>query len=223
MRDNVIAMDSLSRPSPGPLSGKLRLLACPRCGYSLEGLPTTHSCPECGFEYDDQTFVLTGISRGTSSLGTGRKWLWVIVGLVGYTGSNLFVLLLIPGSQQWAVLAGAALWIGLVAYLVSSSKRERQGIETFLFTAGGFGYVADMTGQTSTDARLFTWHEADTVLVDRKSSQWYRVRIGQGDAPLRHLHRTLLDVGIRCNADTAAWIEHTLSQRIAAARGSAPN
>ena len=30
----------------------LTLRACPMCGYSLSGLPTTHRCPECGFAYD---------------------------------------------------------------------------------------------------------------------------------------------------------------------------
>lgn len=32
-----------------PPSGHMR---CPRCAYSLRGLPAEHACPECGFTYD---------------------------------------------------------------------------------------------------------------------------------------------------------------------------
>ncbi len=29
------------------------LQECPRCAYSLRGLPTDHTCPECGLAYDE--------------------------------------------------------------------------------------------------------------------------------------------------------------------------
>ncbi len=31
--------------------------ACPRCGYSLQGLPADHACPECGLRYDRESEV----------------------------------------------------------------------------------------------------------------------------------------------------------------------
>ena len=27
---------------------------CPRCDYSLRGLPANHACPECGLRFDEQ-------------------------------------------------------------------------------------------------------------------------------------------------------------------------
>ena len=30
----------------------INLENCPRCGYSLQGLPSEHNCPECGLEID---------------------------------------------------------------------------------------------------------------------------------------------------------------------------
>ncbi len=33
------------------------LKRCPRCEYSLAGLPRKHRCPECGLEYDEHTRV----------------------------------------------------------------------------------------------------------------------------------------------------------------------
>lgn len=32
-----------------------RLKRCPRCEYSLFGLPINYHCPECGFEYDEHS------------------------------------------------------------------------------------------------------------------------------------------------------------------------
>lgn len=41
--------------------GEFGLLAnCPRCVYSLRGLPTIHSCPECGLEVDRSWRVFGG-------------------------------------------------------------------------------------------------------------------------------------------------------------------
>jgi hypothetical protein len=31
---------------------------CPRCSYSLEGLPEIHVCPECGLQYNGETTYL---------------------------------------------------------------------------------------------------------------------------------------------------------------------
>lgn len=47
-------------PSPPPLpasdSGQLTHQSCPKCRYSLRGLPAVGECPECGFGYDEFTF-----------------------------------------------------------------------------------------------------------------------------------------------------------------------
>ncbi len=33
------------------------LTACPRCDYSLHGLPANHTCPECGLRYDERSLL----------------------------------------------------------------------------------------------------------------------------------------------------------------------
>jgi hypothetical protein len=38
----------------------LRLTQCPRCDYSLQGLPAEGICPECGTRYDQSAIVLRG-------------------------------------------------------------------------------------------------------------------------------------------------------------------
>ncbi len=34
------------------------MINCPKCGYSLEGLPEVHVCPECGLDYYGETLCL---------------------------------------------------------------------------------------------------------------------------------------------------------------------
>jgi rubrerythrin len=46
--------------TPSPIDERRLLSArlhCPRCGYSLEGLPLGGNCPECGATYDKRQIV----------------------------------------------------------------------------------------------------------------------------------------------------------------------
>jgi hypothetical protein len=43
----------------------LRLKVCPRCDYSLTGLPAVSTCPECGRPYDQLGVYLYGDAAGT--------------------------------------------------------------------------------------------------------------------------------------------------------------
>lgn len=52
--------------------------ACPRCGYSLQGLPVDHICPECGLRYDAQSEVyrVRDPKAVFGAVGGGTAWLW---------------------------------------------------------------------------------------------------------------------------------------------------
>ncbi|MCZ6835855.1 MAG: hypothetical protein O7G85_08785 [Planctomycetota bacterium] len=49
---------------PGNSEDILRLKVCPQCRYDLRGQVEFH-CPECGYEYDAETFVLSGWYAGS--------------------------------------------------------------------------------------------------------------------------------------------------------------
>lgn len=46
---------------------KSLLKRCPRCGYSMRGLPVEHRCPECGFDVDRRWRVFGGSIFGVDT------------------------------------------------------------------------------------------------------------------------------------------------------------
>jgi hypothetical protein len=46
------ATDGGMTDAPAPTDAKPPFDACPRCTYSLRGLPVDHYCPECGLRFD---------------------------------------------------------------------------------------------------------------------------------------------------------------------------
>jgi hypothetical protein len=211
-------LDKMQQPVPD-IPGRIHLEECPKCEYSLKGLPASHRCPECGFEYDDRTFVLMGIARGTTGMSTSRKVLWGIAAAVPMVGPQVAAVVLVSAGAWGALLLPlGVLWVGLVVYLFLTGRRERRGAEKFVFVAGGFGYCADLTPTGVTHARMMSWDTVDTVVVDRKGSNWHRIRIGSGRGLGGRLRRVRFDVGVRCDVLTAAWIREVLAQRIDAAR-----
>lgn len=77
--------------------------ACPRCGYSLVGLPDQHSCPECGLDYEKDATVfreprmlwkIMAILHGALALfgvglvvlrpgGNSNLWMPLVYGVIG--------------------------------------------------------------------------------------------------------------------------------------------
>lgn len=57
--------------------------SCPRCGYSLQGLPADHACPECGLRYDSHSTVYRHLHPAAvfGMMGGGVAWTWGWVNL----------------------------------------------------------------------------------------------------------------------------------------------
>lgn len=207
--------------SDGGFAQGILLRECPRCGYALTGLPSAHRCPECGFEYDDRTFVLTGISRGTRSMSSGRKMMWgALVGGVSLWPA-VMILLALGAAGAIACVVVSGLLLGLFVYLLMTGSRER-GLERFLFAAGGFGYCS-LNPQGVADTVMTPWTEVDAVSVERKGANWHRLRIGSASTPGGRLHKVRFDAGICCDATAAAWVAEALTDRIRAARTGIPD
>ncbi len=197
---------------------RISLEACPKCAYSLQGLPGEHRCPECGFAYDDLSFVLTGIVRGTTNMSIPRKLLYALLVISGWF---LFEALFIAIFSAWwtAAAIGGVAWAGLAAFLIISRRGDRRGVTSFAFTAEGFFQCCKKAeGVLTMEEAVTHWHEAQLAKVERKTPTYYRVRIGCGPLPRNRLRQTYLDMGIRCHTETADWIAEVLTARIEAAR-----
>ncbi len=122
------------------------------------------------------------------------------------------------GIEVASTLMLGALWLGIVVYLLLTGKRERRGMEQFLFAAGGFGSCTGLDPTDTVETNLTSWNEVNAVRLDRKGSQWHRLRIGDADRPAGALRRVVLDAGVRCDADAARQIRNVLLERIAQVR-----
>ena len=99
----------------------LRLVICPACGYSLEGLPAEGLCPECGGRYDQSAVILHGWARGAhAGIHNGPPWI--------FAAAVFWPLLLLWNARKYLgrgelpifELFFAALWIAAIAWLLWS-------------------------------------------------------------------------------------------------------
>ncbi len=72
--------------------------SCPRCAYSLDGLPTVHTCPECGLEYDRESSVFIAHPRARRSWPIVAISVLFVVGIGAWVWTGTAVTLLVAVS-----------------------------------------------------------------------------------------------------------------------------
>lgn len=81
---------------------------CPRCHYSLAGLPQDHTCPECGLRYDGESVVYTRRRNRKALIGLAA----VVIGSPGMIAVYTTIPLV---PQPW----GSVLYLLLGAYVIT--------------------------------------------------------------------------------------------------------
>src|SRR5437762_1422152 len=82
---NAVSAEAPSLASEDPL----QLTFCPRCDYSLQGLPREGVCPECGRAYDQSFVIIRGYpasEHNDAAWMSGRFSVWSVVTFLAAAG-----------------------------------------------------------------------------------------------------------------------------------------
>lgn len=139
---------------------------CPRCSYSLVGLPSEHSCPECGLQYDEKTLVwrITGLRAFIYSM-TPRQYL--VFGLL----CVLALLPAIPSAAVFLKLPSRPLLKLLITVLLFAvafywvRRRMRHGVVVALLPEGMYlANAGDASGGSLPRSRIINWSTVQEIV-----------------------------------------------------------
>lgn len=171
---------------------------CIACGYSLEGLPRVGQCPECGSGYEDFQLVLFGVPRSSHASGP-RRIFWAV--LITLCVTHLYTLSIQVTYRPWIALVFSLVLVACVIALLVTGPRERRGTERFIVAKGGIARVAMKFDPASRrlDTIFVPWGTADTVNIERISTFWKRLTIGNLASGLHGpMRNAIFDAGFRC-------------------------
>jgi len=163
-----------------------------------------------------------GISRGMSTMSLGRKLGWIFMGLLTAYGPMISILGLMTPDFIFVSVGLFVIWVVGLVYLIATGKREKKGVESFLFAAGGFG---SCTSFNATDGAvdLKSWHDVHDIELKRYGPMWRRLIIGTRSPDTGKFIISALDAGIQCSDAQAQEIHRILDNRIAVAQGFPPD
>ena len=110
------------------------LTNCPKCNYSLTGLPDEHACPECAFPYERDSLVFAESRRDAkvvlmiSATGLIVSLVYLVIGRRGSAWGGLAAMAVLAvrsagrvlGRRRCAVVSKRCLWV------LGPSKSDRR-------------------------------------------------------------------------------------------------
>ena len=137
---------------------------CPRCSYSLKGLPQEHACPECGLRYD-----------GKSRAWRKAKW-WpglILLAFAAFPAHNVLEWLA-EGAQAPGWITGILLVVSflflIVFLLVGLPFVYRQFWHGVVVAATPAGLYFGPPGEA--EGALTEWDNFEKVEIKPKNSVW---------------------------------------------------
>jgi hypothetical protein len=151
----------------------LRLLRCPRCEYSLEGLPGTGACPECGGTYSEDEIILFGWSvshRKQGSIFDVVVWLCAAISIAA-TMSTL------ARSRAFAVVLVFFLLIFVASWFhMRKLKSGNAGVLQLRLTRDGYGVRLG-----NGEVLLNPWRAGIRVIATRWGANRFLIAIEKPD------------------------------------------
>jgi hypothetical protein len=198
-----------------------RLQVCPRCDYSLTGLPEVGVCPECGREYDQQSIFLHGEAAGSrrnawNSSGNQSLGRWIssicLIGLyigIGFwhlhrVRFNIFPLINVP-------IIVLPLLIGLWRKMSDQGsgliqvKLTPQGVRQGIRGMGPIPYEANDR------AKLIPWRTIRSVRVGQLRNDQAHLVLKSSDRSLR-LTFQYVNANVRCPPEQIEALRSRLLQ-----------
>ena len=134
---------------------------CPRCDYSLRGLPANHTCPECGLRYDEHCELYR--IRNPKAAFT---LLLCVFGSVGGSGKGLehFGHWATAGFWEKLFAVGAVVWLILIVFLARKLYRIYRRGQFVAVTADGL--ILRMVGCKDD---LIPWERVRSVALKQRA------------------------------------------------------
>jgi hypothetical protein len=193
-----------------------RLKNCPRCEYSLEGLPLQGACPECGRDYDSDSIFLYGYGTGSKTTTFNRAPANAGAQLIGplmfliyfvytyyYRGFRMMggyflvmPIILAPYVWQWLMGRGSKL---------AQIKLTREGF------AQGARQLGPVPFATSEAAKVTPWNRAGAVLLALQEGDRVHIKIGSAFRSWR-LTRIYVEAIVDCTKEEMDSIARRINE-----------
>ena len=150
-----------------------RLPFCPRCRYSLRGLPGAGRCPECGLAYDDESRM------SVAPKGRAYRWQtrWLLISAVISIIASLLMAAsaaLNSGGSNRGLFKFSVVYVGLGIFGFWRWHRFRYGPPMFLGLMPDGLWYCDVLNRN----RFLPWWRIDSAL-DQSAGRpgYFRIRL----------------------------------------------
>jgi hypothetical protein len=202
------ASSALERP---PIPEVLRPQSCPKCDYSLTGLPPRGVCPECGSAYPDRTIILHGWSAGSrASASTAHpRALFAYAFIVAIQLFNALMNGWRAFDRIWTAVA-VFFWLAVVGFTVW--RRWSSGLPGLIqvhLTEHGARHFEN--ARASTPGPMTSWGKLHELTLEEKRPGEWRFRLQPHGAWWKMITPTV-DAVVKCSAEQAATLREQIRE-----------